>query len=104
MDPKHSGITGYAFDSAQCLFCHPAGEKGDFLEHDALFFPIFSGAHREKWDTCNECHTDPNNRKLFTCFTCHEHNQQEMDSKHRDERDYVYDSAACYDCHPQGRH
>ncbi|RMF67901.1 MAG: hypothetical protein D6743_04160 [Calditrichaeota bacterium] len=103
MDAKHQGIAGYAYQSSECYFCHPDGQKGKFLDHDALYFPIFSGKHRNKWAECATCHIDPNNRQVFTCFNCHEHNQQKMDDKHRGIRGYVYASTACYDCHPNGK-
>ncbi|RMD95539.1 MAG: hypothetical protein D6813_00165 [Calditrichaeota bacterium] len=103
-DAQHSGISGYVYATQNCLNCHPTGEKGEFREHDNLYFPIFSGKHRNKWDNdCSICHIDPNNRKVFSCFNCHEHNQSKMDDKHREVRDYVYESQACYECHPTGR-
>ncbi|MFQ5603738.1 MAG: hypothetical protein ACE5HS_10760 [bacterium] len=104
MDLKHTGIPGYAYQSADCYLCHPDGRKGEFLEHDNQFFPIFSGPHRNKWDSCATCHFNPNDRKAFTCFDCHEHNRTKMDDKHlREVKDYVYESNACYDCHPNGK-
>lgn len=104
MDPEHNGITGYVFDSANCLQCHPTGEKGEFRDHDAQFFPIYSGAHRNRWESCATCHNVAGNNKLFTCIVCHEHDQQRMDDEHRGEVDnYRYDSIACYECHPNGR-
>ncbi|MFQ5769063.1 MAG: hypothetical protein ACE5HX_00900 [bacterium] len=104
MDPKHSGIPGYAYQSTECYFCHPSGEKGEFVDHDNLYFPIFSGPHNNKWDECATCHIDSNNRKLFTCLNCHEHNQDKMDKKHLGKvNGYNYESSACYDCHPDGR-
>jgi hypothetical protein len=103
MDPKHQGIPGYAFNSPACYSCHPTGEAGDFLEHDGLFFPVFSGAHNRKWDNCSECHPTATNKKEFTCIDCHAHTRELMDDKHLGEVDlYEYDSAACYDCHPRG--
>ncbi|MFQ5771870.1 MAG: hypothetical protein ACE5HX_15150, partial [bacterium] len=100
---KHDGIQGYAYQSTECYICHPDGEKGKFVDHDNLYFPIFSGPHNNKWDSCITCHFEPNNRKMFTCFDCHAHSQDKMDRKHHDEKDYVYDSNACYDCHPDGK-
>ncbi|MFQ5709617.1 MAG: cytochrome c3 family protein, partial [bacterium] len=105
MDAKHAGIQGYSYQSSECLFCHPDGKKGDFADHDNLYFPIFSGKHNNKWDNdCATCHIDSNDRKVFSCLTCHEHNQTKMDDKHLGEvNGYVYESSACYDCHPDGR-
>ena len=104
MDPKHSGISGYAFNSSNCYDCHPTGQKGEFREHDNLYFPIFSGKHRGDWDSCQDCHKVAGNRKEFTCLECHKHSKSKMDSKHQGKvKDYRYDSAACYQCHPDGK-
>jgi hypothetical protein len=48
-----------------------------------------------------ECHTDPNNYKVFTCTTCHA--RATTDAKHAGRAGYRYDSAACYSCHPTGK-
>jgi len=86
-----------------CLACHTVEtwQGADFTDHDARFFPIYSGAHRGKWDGCQDCHTQPSNFQVFSCFACHR--QPEMDDKHKDENGYRYDSSACYQCHPNGR-
>jgi hypothetical protein len=104
MDGAHQGMPGYAYSSTQCYACHPTGQKGRFVEHDAQFFPIYSGVHNGRWSSCATCHTDPSSRAVFTCLTCHEHAQAQMDDKHREVQGYSYTSAACYTCHPDGRH
>jgi hypothetical protein len=101
-NPAH----GAAGISTSCLECHttqPGWKPADFPIHDAGFFPIYSGSHRGEWDNCTQCHQDPNNYANFTCLTCHEHSQAQMDDKHSGEGDYQYNSAACLDCHPTGR-
>ncbi|MFQ5511160.1 MAG: cytochrome c3 family protein [Candidatus Krumholzibacteriia bacterium] len=103
MDPSHQGITGYAYSSTSCYGCHPTGERGQFLEHDAAFFPIFSGGPHAKFGSCTTCHPDAANRKNFTCFNCHAHNQTKMDDVHRGKNGYSYNSNACYNCHPNGK-
>jgi hypothetical protein len=73
------------------------------FDHDSKYFPIYSGEHAGEWNQCSECHTTQNNYTLFSCIDCHEHNQTDMDSKHIGEvSGYVYQSTACYDCHPNG--
>ena len=102
-DQVHLGFSGYAYNSVDCYACHPTGEAGDFTDHDQQFFPIFSGKHNGEWDACSTCHEVPLDRKIFTCFNCHDHSQTRMDDKHLGEvQDYVYDSQACYDCHSNG--
>ncbi|MCB9466090.1 MAG: cytochrome c3 family protein [Candidatus Eisenbacteria bacterium] len=101
--PDHDGA-GFPTD---CTSCHSlvGWDNADF-DHDNSWFPIYTGTHREKWDTCTDCHTNPGDFTIFTCIDCHAHRQSEMDQKHQEENvdDYVYESTACYACHPRGRH
>ena len=85
-----------------CELCHNVRSWDDatFAQHDSLFFPIFSGRHRNEWSSCSDCHVRPNNFAVFSCFACH--SRGEMADEHDDVRGYVYDSNACYDCHPRG--
>lgn len=87
-----------------CEQCHTtyAWEPAGFKDHDQ-FFPIFSGSHQGEWTSCSDCHITPGNFQVFSCLTCHEHNQQDMDQRHHEVSGYVYQSAACYSCHPNGR-
>jgi hypothetical protein len=74
--------------------------------HDVQFFPIYSGEHQGEWTTCSaECHIEPEDFSSFSCGlngVCHKHDQDEMDDEHEDESGYVYESSACFDCHPTG--
>ena len=82
-----------------CQSCHQATDsawtQGRFTH---TRFPL-TGPHNV---TCAQCHTTPNNFTQFSCTTCHERGK--TDSDHRGENGYRYDSAACYSCHPNGRH
>jgi len=100
-DDEHGG-SGFP---TNCSLCHTndSWEGATFTDHDALFFPIFSGRHQGEWSGCETCHTNPNDFSQFTCFNCHAHNRSEMDEKHREEPGYVYESNACHSCHPNGR-
>lgn len=100
-DPDHVA-SGFP---QSCTQCHNTERWADaiYTEHDALYFPIFSGAHRGRWDSCTTCHEVPSDFAVFTCLSCHEHAQAQMDDKHREEPGYVYDSVECLDCHPDGR-
>lgn len=97
--------TGSGFPTT-CLSCHTNDTfmGADFRDHDAQFFPIYSGKHANRWaNDCSTCHTVANDFKVFTCFACHEHNQTAMDDEHKDEPGYAYQSSACLSCHPDGR-
>jgi hypothetical protein len=86
-----------------CLTCHTIDtwDGASFVNHDAQFFPIYSGAHQGRWDGCQDCHTQPDNFQVFSCLTCH--TRTETDADHREESGYQYESNACYRCHPNGR-
>ena len=94
--PNHAS-SGF---STACEACHRATDslwtQGTF-SHTA--FPISSGRH--SGNACSACHTDTANYRVFTCLTCHA--RSSVDSNHRSVSGYVYNSANCYRCHPQGR-
>jgi hypothetical protein len=99
----HQGIPGYQYTAAQCLACHPTGLRGTFTQHDALFFPIYSGRHAGSWSDCTACHTDANTRATFSCMTGTCHPATDVTPHHTSVSGYQYVAAACYNCHPQGR-
>ncbi len=99
-DPDHQA----ALFPITCENCHnTAAWDQTTWDHDSQYFPIYSGSHRDRWNSCDECHITPSSYQLFECINCHEHNKTDMDAKHREEGDYRYVSTACYDCHPTGR-
>lgn len=90
-----------------CLECHTTNNWDSAIldQHDGLYFPIFSGRHDNEWNTCDECHTTPENYMMFSCIECHEHDDPADLADIHDEDDitgYVYESSACYGCHPTG--
>jgi nitrate/TMAO reductase-like tetraheme cytochrome c subunit len=98
-NPNHAAA-GFPTD---CQQCHNTSNWNQTTwDHDAQYFPIYSGKHQGKWTDCADCHVNPSNYAVFECIFCHEHNQQEMDEKHQGVSGYIYQSIACYDCHPDG--
>lgn len=99
INPPHAS----AQFSTECLSCHTemAWEPSTF-DHDSQYFPIYSGKHNGEWNQCDECHTTPGNYTLFSCIDCHEHNQADMDEEHQGVNNYIFNSVACLDCHPDG--
>jgi hypothetical protein len=87
-----------------CEDCHTmaAWSPAAFVDHDARF-PITSGAHAGVWEICQDCHTDRNNFRIFSCINCHAHNRAATTSRHDEVRGFVYESNACYRCHPRGQ-
>jgi len=98
-DPDHFAA-GFSLD---CTTCHDTNQwQGATFTHS--WFPIYSGAHKEKWDSCLDCHTSAQNFLEFSCLGCHPHSDKtKTDDKHKDVNGYQYESNACYGCHPQGR-
>jgi len=99
-DPDHQ-TAGFPTD---CQLCHGTSswDALGFPQHDALF-PINSGPHAGSWGSCSDCHTVPGDFRVFDCTNCHEHSQALMDPEHEGKDGYVYESSACYNCHPTGR-
>lgn len=89
-----------------CAACHTsAAWKPSTFDHEGAF-PLQRGEHRRYRADCAACHLAAGEYQAFTCTDCHDgtHSQARMDRAHREEvRDYRYESAACYQCHPQGR-
>lgn len=83
-----------------CQDCHGTTTwSGATFNH--TWFPITSGDHRNF--ACSECHLVPNNTSAFSCTHCHEHRESHMADKHQGVSGYVWQSSACYQCHPDGQ-
>ena len=97
-DPNHIG----AQFPDDCILCHTetAWTPASF-DHDGQYFPIDSGKHKDEWDSCTDCHTNSNNYSVFSCITCH--NSSETNNDHSGVSGYVYESNACFECHPNGK-
>jgi hypothetical protein len=129
LDCSNCHATGYSGTPVDCIACHrteydnttdPNHQAAEFpvqcetchntlnwdqttWDHDGQYFPIYSGKHREAWDTCMDCHVSAADYKVFECIFCHEHDDpQDLAEKHKNEEDYLYQSSACYTCHPNG--
>ena len=96
--PNHA-TAGFPTD---CATCHSqTAWKPSTFNHDAQYFPIYSGTHKNTWTKCNECHTTTGNFSTFNCLNCHK--KTTTDNNHRQVKGYTYVSTACYTCHPTGR-
>ncbi|MCB0667141.1 MAG: hypothetical protein KDC80_15030, partial [Saprospiraceae bacterium] len=98
-NPPHEN-SGFSDD---CAACHSenAWQPASF-DHDAMYFPIHTGAHNGTWNECTECHTTSGNYMAFSCVECHEHNQDKTDAEHLGISGYAFNSDACIGCHPTG--
>ena len=95
--PKHTSV-GFP---TTCQDCHSetAWIPANF-NHDGMYFPIYSGKHKGKWDQCTDCHTTPGNYQAFSCTVCHTNPQ--TNNHHNGVNGYSYSSPACLSCHPNG--
>ncbi|MEI7981281.1 MAG: hypothetical protein WCI71_06480 [Bacteroidota bacterium] len=86
-----------------CEICHTQNAwVPSTFNHDGQYFPIYSGHHNGEWTLCADCHTNPTNFQIFSCIDCHAHNQSAMNNEHDGVPGYVWNSQACYTCHPNG--
>lgn len=88
-----------------CAGCHSTVSWQPATFDHTPYFPINAGSKHSpgRWTFCSDCHVNQSNPSTFECINCHAHRKSSMDSEHREVRGYVYESAACYKCHPQGR-
>ncbi len=97
-NPAHAAA-GFPTD---CASCHnTASWAGATFNHDAAFFPIYSGAHQGVWSSCSTCHVNATNYGVFDCLSCH--TKSTTDSHHTGVSGYIYASPNCYSCHRTGR-
>ena len=82
--------------SQQCQQCHDTTTWGSGNWNHA--FPL-TGHHNL---SCFTCHNNPADRLQFSCIDCHEHSQSKAGGHHNGVQNYVWQSAACYNCHPHG--
>lgn len=101
MNPNHVALN-FSEACGNCHSLNPGWKPASYLQHDSKSFPINTGRHKGKWDSCTDCHSSSSNYAQFTCISCHEHNKTEMDNRHQGRSGYSYDSAACFHCHPTG--
>lgn len=97
-NPNHVAAN-FPTDCVQCHTTDPGWMPATF-DHDGQFFPINSGKHENEWNSCTDCHLNPNDYSVFTCLTCHK--QGETDDEHDGVGGYIYESNACLACHPDG--
>jgi hypothetical protein len=95
----HGSLAGYAFASPACYDCHRDGGIPGFAHR----FPIASGATHGPPMACGECHGATRLAADLACTSCHDHAQAETDARHAGLADYRWSSAACADCHADGR-
>lgn len=88
--PYHAGLF-----SATCDSCHNTSRWRPTPYNGPHSFPYNHGG---AGSTCATCH--PNALTGYSCFQCHEHNQAEINKKHREEG--IGDFSNCLRCHPNG--
>jgi hypothetical protein len=96
-DANHTG-TGFPLT---CVTCHNASQwQGATFNH--TWFPIYSGKHANRWNTCATCHITPGDYTVFTCMSGGCHGKSKTDNDHSQVNGYAYDPVKCLACHPTG--
>jgi hypothetical protein len=79
-DEGHSGVSGYMYNDAACLACHPNGEANGAFDHNSTAFPL-TGAHITV--NCLECHAAGYAGTPTDCAACHtDHFNQSTNPNH----------------------
>ena len=115
LDPKHTAVTGYAWDSHSCFLCHQQAQVPGTMDH-ARFFPIEVGdvhaigavlAPLTTPIACDTCHTIPEDQRAITCTQCHTNaspnNPADILATHQSFPDYTHENSACVFCHLGGQ-
>ena len=100
-NPDHK-LNSFSKDCSECHTIDPDWTPAEYKVHDDRDFPIYSGKHEGEWSLCIDCHLNPDDYSIFTCIDCHKHEKTKMDEEHDEESGYVYESQACFKCHPDG--
>jgi hypothetical protein len=101
--PLHGSSTNSQFFPTTCLNCHDTTEN---TWANATFphtnYTQFSTSHGNAGGVCSACHTTLGNLTIFQCTGCHGNNNSN-NFQHPNVGGYVYNSVACYQCHPSGQ-
>ncbi|MFI5182636.1 MAG: hypothetical protein ACHQPI_14735, partial [Thermoanaerobaculia bacterium] len=82
-----------------CDTCHKFSDATWLLAvFSHTWFPMNHGSAA---GVCANCHTNPTNYAVFSCTGCH--SLASTTSNHQGVSGFVYQSQACYSCHPTGR-
>ncbi|MFI5110366.1 MAG: hypothetical protein ACHP78_16205, partial [Terriglobales bacterium] len=80
-----------------CQTCHTTTSwAGATFNH--TWFPT---NHGNAQGVCATCHTNSSNYAVFQCTNCHA--QATTTQQHSGVKNFVWNSANCYQCHPAGR-
>ncbi len=91
-DPQfHQGLF-----SLNCVNCHNTLAWVPATFNQGHRFPINHGGRAS---SCRTCH--PGTLRAYTCYGCHDHNQNNIERKHREEGIGNFNN--CVRCHPTGR-
>lgn len=78
-----------------CNKCHSTGKWVPSTFDHSKYFQLDQNHNA----TCNTCHTN-NNFVAYTCYSCHEHSENKIISKHNEEG--IYNITNCASCHKSG--
>jgi hypothetical protein len=66
-----------------------------------IYFPIGDGSHHAA-QVCADCHQSATTFAEYTCVSCHDHSEALANMRHVFIGAFVFQSSACFSCHPTG--
>jgi Zn finger protein HypA/HybF involved in hydrogenase expression len=67
----------------------------------AIYFPI-GDSTKHAAQTCGDCHQSADTFADYTCVSCHDHSADVAAGRHTFISGFVFQSSACFSCHPTG--
>src|SRR5262249_55551154 len=65
------------------------------------YFPVSDGTNHAA-QVCSDCHQSDSTFTDYTCVSCHDHSEALADMRHTYITGFVFQSSACFSCHPTG--
>ena len=96
-DNAHNGVSGYIYNDAACLACHPTGDAGVSFDHNATAFPL-TGAHAGL--ECLECHAGGFQGTSTSCVDCHTNDFNATTNPNHNAIGISTDCASCHTTAP----
>jgi hypothetical protein len=96
-DEGHNDVSGYSYNDAACLECHPDGSAEGAFNHANSNFPL-TGAHTTT--DCISCHANGFSGTPTICFACHENDFSQSVNPNHNAIGIPNDCETCHTTNP----
>jgi hypothetical protein len=93
VNSQHSSVSGYVYNDAACLACHPTGSSDGSFDHNKSAFPL-TGAHITT--PCAQCHTNGYAGTSTVCANCHTNDFNQTTNPNHKTDGISNDCATCH--------